>query len=174
MASVSAPAYPAGMAAEGYARTDDEIRQVLDLARAGLHRYGYGKQLHPEDLARPWAQAGTWKDNAWLSGVRDLLEWVLGERTDGPLSGHEPGHRATLDDLDEDLADIDDAMDQGKYTPPDPGWPPPQAVEAMNHTLAWLQGEYPIPPVCPEGEGAYGCSHKGYFGGEGVPAAIPR
>ena len=78
MAIVGAAAYPADMDEEGFAPSDAEMRRVLGLARAGIARYGFGEELHPEDLARPWGNA-RWQDNAWLRGVRDLLEWVLGD-----------------------------------------------------------------------------------------------
>ena len=119
MAIVGAAAYPAGMDEEGFAPSDAEMRRVLELARAGIARYGFGEELHPEDLARPWGNA-RWQDNAWLRGVRDLLEWVLGERACGPLRGT-PAARPTPYDVYADLSDIDEIMRQGSRCPVRPG-----------------------------------------------------
>jgi hypothetical protein len=140
------------MAAQGIVRTDDEIRRVLNLARAGIARYGFGEQLHPDDLARPWSN-GRWQDNAWLRGVRDLLEWVLGERETGPGQGT-PASRPTIEDLYADLGNRSEVMLQGSRIPVRPGWPPPQSAEAWDATLDWLDGESDEPPAAEHG-GAY-------------------
>jgi hypothetical protein len=58
MAIVGAAAYPAGMQEEGFAPSDAEIRRVLELARAGIARYGFGEELQPEDLAAVGATLG--------------------------------------------------------------------------------------------------------------------
>ena len=156
MAIVGAAAYPAGMEEEGFAPSDAEIRRVLELARTGIARYGFGEELHPEDLARPWGNA-RWQDNAWLRGVRDLLEWVLGERACGPLRGT-PAARPTPYDVYADLSDIDEIMWQGSRCPVRPGWPPPQSGEAMDATVHWLDGDTDVPPVCEHALGAYQCA----------------
>lgn len=156
MAIVGTAAYPAAMDQDGWAREDVEIRRVLELARAGIARYGFGEELHPEDLARPWGN-GRWMDNAWLRGVRDLLEWVAGEVAYGPLRGT-PAARPTPCEVYADTADIDEIMRQGSRCPVRPGWPPPQSGEAMDATVHWLEGETDVPPVCEHALGAYQCA----------------
>ncbi len=156
MAIVGTAAYPAAMDEDGFAPDDAEIRRVLELARAGVARYGYGEELHPEDLARPWAQPGAWKDNAWLRGVRDLLEWVAGDVTCGPLRGT-PAARPTPWDVYADTSGIDEIMRQGSRCPVRPGWPPPQSGEAMNATVHWLDSKTDVLPVCEHALGAYQC-----------------
>jgi hypothetical protein len=154
MASVGACAYAEYVDDEGFARTDDEIRRVLHFARAGIARYGFGEELHPDDLARPWGN-GRWQDNAWLRGVRDVLEWVIGDRGTGPLAGTvAAASRATFSDLCRDLGNRDEVMMQGSRIPVRPGWPPPQSAEAMDATLDWLCGAADEPPATEHG-GAY-------------------
>jgi hypothetical protein len=158
MAIVCTAAYPAVMNEDedGFARSDAEVRRVLELARAGIARYGFGEELHPEDLARPWAQSGPWKDNAWLRGVRDLLEWVAGDVAAGPLRGT-PAAQPGPYDVYDDTADLEEIMRQGSRCPVWPGWPPPQSGEAINATVHWLDGETEVPPVCEHALGAYQC-----------------
>ncbi len=156
MATVHPAVYPAGMDEERFAPSDAEIRRVLELPGAGMARYGCGEKLPPADLARPWGNA-RWQDNAWLRGVCDLLEWVLGERACGPLRGT-PTARPTPYDVYADLSDIDEIMQQGSRCPVRPGWPPPQSGEAMDATVRWLDGDTDIPPVCVHGLGAYQCA----------------
>jgi len=155
MAIVGVPAYAAGMDEEGFAPGEAKIRRVLELARAGIARYGFGEELHPADLARPWGNA-RWQDNAWLRGVRDLLEWVLGETVLGPVRGT-PAVKPTPYDVYRDLGDIDEIMWQGSRCPVRPGWPPPQSGEAMDATVRWLDGRTGKPPVCEHALGAYQC-----------------
>ena len=135
-------------------RTDEEIRQVLAHARAGIARYGFGEHLSAQDLARPWGNAD-WQDNAWLRGVRDILAWYLGEVTTGPMRGLERAHP----DLPEIYGDVHSKMSfvmaQGMRRPVEPGWPPPQSAEAWEHTLLWLQGRQ-YAPACEHG-GVYRC-----------------
>ncbi|HEX9357381.1 MAG TPA: hypothetical protein VF933_26625 [Streptosporangiaceae bacterium] len=145
MAIVAAGAYPAGMDAEGIVRSGDEIRRVLARARGGISRYGFGEELSREDLALPWKsgdRGGQWMDNAWLRGVRDLLEWVLAGRA--------------IADLYDALPDLDEIMQQGSRRPVEAGWPPPQSAEAMDATEDWLTGETDAPPACEHG-GVYRC-----------------
>jgi len=156
MAIVGAAAYPAGMEEEGFAPSEAQMRRVLELARSGIARYGFGEELHPADLARPWGNA-RWQDNAWLRGVRDLLEWVLGDTCIGPLRGT-PAARPTPYEVYRDLGDIDEIMRQGSRCPVRPGWPPPQSGEAMDATVLWLNGRTKVPPVCEHGLGAYQCA----------------
>jgi hypothetical protein len=142
------------MAAEGVVRTDEEIRRVLEHARNGITRYGFGEDLHPADLAQPWGNA-RWQDNAWLRGVRDVLAWLLGDVTTGPMTGARTA-QPTLTDIYDDLADMDEIMQQGSRIPVRPGWPPPQTGEAWDATLDWLQGRQDWAPACEHG-GTYQC-----------------
>lgn len=161
MASVGSGAYPAYMDADeddydDCVRTDEEVRQVLGYARAGIKRYGYGEELHPDDLARPWGNA-RWQDNAWLRGVRDVLEWLAGDVACGPMRGT-PAARPTLTDIYNDLSDVDEVMMQGSRIRVRAGWPPPQTGEAWDATLKWLQGRQDWAPACPDGKGVYQCA----------------
>jgi hypothetical protein len=158
MATVGTRAYPADVDDdEGIVRTDNEIRGVLACARAGIERYGFGDGLIPGVLERPWSNA-RWADNAWLRGVRDLLEWVLGERTAGPLAGTAYGRRPTPGEMRHELRLAGRVMLQGARIPVNPDWPPPQAAEAMACTAEWLTGREDAPPACEDGHGVYQCS----------------
>lgn len=154
MTSVSNGAYPASMRSpdddgdgEGCARTEAEIRQVLEHARAGITRYGYGEDLNPADLARPWGNP-RWQDNAWLRGVRDILE-----RACLDLGG---GRHPTILDLYATVPGMAEVMKQGSRIPVHEGWPPPQSAEAWDATLQWLDGRMDCAPACEHG-GAYAC-----------------
>jgi hypothetical protein len=74
-------------ARDDYARTDQDIRQVRDHARCGLEVCDLPDPMDPADARHPWQWDAAWMNAAWLRGVRDLLEWVLGERAASPLCG---------------------------------------------------------------------------------------
>jgi hypothetical protein len=154
MPDVAAAAYPSDMDIvdddEGFARTDEEMRRVLDHARASIARYGFGEELHPADLARPWGVSAQWQDNAWLRGVRDILECVVSVMPASP-------QRPPLQQLRDDVGDRHVVMLQGRKIPVEPGWPPPQTAEAWDATLKWIGGSPVGPPACEHG-GAYTCS----------------
>jgi len=139
---------------EGAVRGDGEVRQMLDRARSGFTRYGFGETPHPVDLARPWSN-GRWQDAQWLRGVRDLLAWVAGDRDTGPLAGVRavaPSYSDLCDDLDRS----DEIMRQGLSYPVTRGLPPPQTAEGAEAAFRWLVGWTDVPPVCEHCLGVYG------------------
>ena len=176
---------PAGYlvgARDRFVRSDAEIRAVLDSAIAGTDRYGFGAVFHPDDMLHPWSNSGAWFDAAWLSGVRDLLAWVLGDRLDGPLAGTSVC-MPTASQVSRELGHLEEAQLQGREVRPDPSlYPPPQAAEAMEDTRDWLTGEITTAPCCPHGLGAYqpcyapDCNHvfgKSYEEQDAFRAARP-
>ena len=82
-------------ARDDYARTDEDIRQVRDHARRGLETFDLPEPMDPADARNPWRWDASWMNAAWLRGVRDLLDWVLGERAASPLCRQDrrPAHR---------------------------------------------------------------------------------
>ena len=101
-------------ARDDYARTDDDIRQVRDhaLPRPGSLRppRPHGPQPTPR---HPWRWDAAWMNAAWLRGVRDLLDWVLGERAASPLCDRTVGLPTAYDLTYEDAA-ADDVVLQGR------------------------------------------------------------
>jgi hypothetical protein len=96
-------------------------------------------------------------NSAWLRGVRDLLDWVLGERAASPLCGRTAGLSPSYDLTYEDSA-ADEVVLQGRPggIAVDPGtYPPPQYGEAIQETIRWLRGETITPPVDQDGCGVY-------------------
>ena len=83
-------------ARDDYARTDDDIRQVRDHARRGLNAFDLPEPMYPADAVTPGSWEAGWMNAAWLRGVRDLLDWVLGERAASPLCGRTVGLPADL------------------------------------------------------------------------------
>jgi hypothetical protein len=141
----------------GYTRTDAEIRQVRDNARRGLSTCDLPQHMDPATARNPWRWDASWMNAAWLRGVRDLLDWVLGERADSPLGGRTIGLPAKHDLTYEDAA-ADDVILQGRPVglPVDPGtYPPPQYGEGLKEAIRWLRGETTTPPVDHQGCGAY-------------------
>lgn len=74
-------------ARDNYARTDEEIRQIRDDAQNGLVTWDLPDPMDPADVRNPWRWNARWMNAAWLRGVRDLLDWVLGYRESSPLCG---------------------------------------------------------------------------------------
>jgi hypothetical protein len=145
-------------AGDGYTRTDAEIRQVRDNARLGSEQSAFPNPMTPHDAALPWTWPAGWMDGAWCQGVRDLLDWVLGERAGSPLFGRAIGLPSRYDLTYEDAA-ADDVILQGRpaglAVDPD-AYPPPQYGEGLKEAIRWLRGETTTPPVNHQGRGAYG------------------
>ena len=68
-----------------YARTDEQIREVRDHASRALEASDLPDPMDPSDARNPWQWPATWMHATWLRGVRDLLDWVLGDRVTSPL-----------------------------------------------------------------------------------------
>lgn len=94
---------------------------------------------------------------AWQRGVRDLLDWVLCERPDAPLTARIVD-MPTVNDLSYEEVAASDVIAQGR-----PGGPrvnpatysPPQYGEAIQATASWLRGQSTSRPVNQAGHGRY-------------------
>jgi hypothetical protein len=128
-----------------YARTDQDIRQVLGHALFGLKTFDFPEPMSPADAKRPWRWNAASMNAAWLRGVRDILTWVLGETPTSPLCQRTVGLPTTYDLTYEEAA-ADDIVLQGR--PVDPtAYPPPQYGEGVQATISWLRGETTAPPT---------------------------
>ena len=144
-------------ARDDYARTDEDIRQVRDNARRGLDTFDLPEHMDPATTRNPWRWDASWMNAAWLRGVRDLLDWVLGERPASPLCCRAIGLPVVYDLTYEDGA-AQDVVLQGRPAglPVDPGtYPPPQYGESIRAAIQWLRGQNTTPPVDHHGCGAY-------------------
>ena len=145
-----------------YARTDDDIRQVLDHALLGLKTFDLPEQMSPSDAKHPWRWNAAWMNAAWLRGVRDILTWVLGEIPTSPLCQRTVGMPTTYDLTYEEAA-ADDIVLQGR-----PGghpvdlatFPPPQYGEGIQAAISWLRGETTAPPADHNGHSPYCADHQ--------------
>lgn len=144
-------------ARDDYAHTDEEIRQVRDRARRELGESGISEPTDPDDARRPWRSGSTWMNAAWLRGVRDLLDWVLGDRDTSPLLGETKAwpalHELTFEDEAAE-AIIRQGRSAGGPVNPD-AYSPPQYGEAIQVTVRWLPGETTTPPLDSSNRGAY-------------------
>ena len=144
-----------------YARGDDEIRQVRDSAQRGLDAFDFPDPMDPADARNPWRWNPAWMNAAWLRGVRDLLNWVLGDRSDSPLCGRTI-QRPALSELDFEDDAADEVARQGRPGGmiTDPGaYPPPQYGEGIQATIRWLRGETTTPPLSSSGRSPYATDH---------------
>ena len=140
-----------------YARTDDDIRQVLDHALLGLKAGDLPEPMSPSDAKHPWRWDPEWMNAAWLRGVRDILTWVMGECPASPLCERTVGLPATYDLTYEEAA-ADNVVIQGRPggLPVDPAtYPSPQYGEGIQATISWLRGETTAPPVDSNGHSPY-------------------
>jgi hypothetical protein len=93
--------------------------------------------------------------------VRDLLDWVLGDRPDAPLTGRVIGLPATYDLTCEESAASEVAAQRSPGGPPvnPTAYPPSQHAEAMLASVAWVRGESFVSPVDARGNGPYAHGH---------------
>lgn len=144
-------------ARDDYARTDEQIREARDHAKRGLETCDLPEPMDPTDAQNPWRWDATWMNAAWLRGVRDLLDWVLGERGTSPLGQRVVGLPTVLD-LDYEGQTADDVVLQGRPggIAVDPSvYPPPQYGEAIQAAIHWLRGETTVSPVDQYGRSPY-------------------
>jgi hypothetical protein len=123
-------------ARDDYARTDAEIRYIRDRAQRGLGASGLPGPMDVGNTTNPWRRSPKWMNATWLCAVRDLLDWVLGDRPTAPLSGRTV-HPPTAYDLTHEENIADDIIQQGQPggLPPDLAtYPPPQYGEAIHAT----------------------------------------
>jgi hypothetical protein len=149
-------------ARDDYARTDHEMRQVLDNSLLGLKACDVPSGMSPAQARRPWSWDAAWMNAAWLRGVRDLLVWVVGERDASPLCDRKAGMPTTYDLTYEEAA-ADPVILQGRPggIPVDPiAYPPPQYGEGIQATVSWLRGEATTAPVGPNGDSPYATDHQ--------------
>jgi hypothetical protein len=143
-------------ARDDYARTDHDIRQVRDHAQRGIEAHDSPEAAKLADTGGPGRRDASQANTAWLRGVGDQLDWILGDRPDSPLC-----HRAvglpTVYDLTYEESAAHEIAAQGRLggMAADGATYPPQYGEAIQATIRWLRGEVTIPPVDQEAAGAY-------------------
>jgi hypothetical protein len=140
-----------------YARTDDDIRQVLDHALLGLKTFDLPELMSPSAAKHPWRWNAAWMNAAWLRGVRDVLTWILGETPTSPLRQRTVGLPTTYD-LTYEEATAADIVLQGRPGghPVDPAaYPPPQYGEGVQAAICWLRGQTTAPPMDRNGHSPY-------------------
>jgi len=141
----------------GYARTDDQMREVRDNALLGLKACDLPETMSAAEARHPWRWDAGWMNAAWLRGVRDLLTWVLGERDASPLCDRAVGLPTTRD-LTQEQAATDAVIMQGRPggAPVDPdAYPPPQYGEGILAAISWLRGQTTAPPAGDNGHCPY-------------------
>jgi hypothetical protein len=147
-------------ARDDYARTDDEIREVRDRAQRGLDAFDLPDPIDPAHARDPWRWTPAWMNAAWLRGVRDFLDWVLGGHTDSPLRGRPLQHSQHGLAFEDETAEEIAGQGRPGGIPVDPGaYPPPQYGEAVQATIRWLRGETTAPSVSSEGCSPYVADH---------------
>ena len=136
-------------ARDGYARTDDDIRQVREQAQLGLKAFGLPEPLPGAAARHPWRWSQDRMNAAWLRGVADLLGWVLGDAAVSPLGRPVAGPPSRYE-LTCEAAAADAVVLQGRpgglRVDPD-RYPPPQYGEGLQAAVCWLRGEVTAAPV---------------------------
>ena len=144
-------------ARDGYARTDEDIRQVRERAQLGLKAFDLPEPLPAAVARHPWRWGQDWMNAAGLRGVADVLTWVLGESTVSPL-GRPAAVPPSRYELTCELAAADSVVLQGRpggrRVDPD-RYPPPQYGEGLQAAVRWLRGEVTAAPVDAAGRGPY-------------------
>jgi hypothetical protein len=144
-------------ARDDYARTDDDIRQIRDRAVVRLADSDPPGLMYSATGAGPGRWEPSRMDVAWCRGVRDLLDWVLGDRRASPLTSREMGLPAAYDLSQEEIA-ADEMIALGHRAAVSErrtADPPPQYCEAIQAVISWLCGETVQAPIDPVGQSPY-------------------
>ena len=134
-----------------YVRSDDEIRHVRDSAERSLEAIGLPNPMAPDEARKAWRLNAVSMDAAWLRGVRDLLDWVLGDCASAPLSKLAIAQPTAYDLSYEDSAAGDIIMRGGPngHRAGLARYQPPQYAEAVQASIRWLRGESTLVPSSP-------------------------
>jgi len=141
-------------ARDDYARTDNEIRRVRNHALRGLRSAEAPGGVGLDDLSH---QDASQMKAAWLRGIRDQLDWVLGDRPDSPLCRRTVGLPTVYDLTYEESAASEIAIggSRGRVAADPAHCFRPQYGEAIVAAILWLRGEGTVPPVDQAGRGPY-------------------
>jgi hypothetical protein len=85
-------------ARDDYAHADAEIRHIRDRAQRGLDAVDLLDSGDPRGSTDPWRRSPEWMNATWLRAVRDLLDWVLGNRSTVPRARSRQSARQPLCD----------------------------------------------------------------------------
>ncbi|MGH3407110.1 MAG: hypothetical protein ACRDRJ_32115 [Streptosporangiaceae bacterium] len=85
-------------------------------------------------------------DADYLGGVTATLAWILGERTEAPIS-RQQAHELTTRNLKRERLSADDVIEQARYPWMVERLPPPWYGAAVKLTISWLLGDTTTPPV---------------------------
>jgi hypothetical protein len=126
-----------------YPRTRAEIEEVYSWALLAEYRYPWRAEPDRADERLAFG---------WVRGVLDLLTWVCGETSEGPLSGQRSAGRPTLYgvalDVSRAMAGVIRAREAGDLVRA-------RRRESLMETFLWLAGWNPLPPVDRHGHGAF-------------------
>ena len=136
-----------------YAHTDREIRHVRELAQRGLDACELPDAIYPTNARSHWQQNPGRMNAAWLNGVRDLIDWVLGDRDVSPLSGRTLT-KPLLQELDLEDEAAEEIAHQGRTrgTPVEVSVSLRQYGEGAQAAIHWLRGETTAIPIRPYGD----------------------
>lgn len=82
------------------------------------------------------------------------LPWILGERTEAPIS-RQQARELPARDLKRERVRADDVIEQARYPWLADRLPPPWYGEGVKLTINWLLGDTTAPPVDSVGRGPY-------------------
>ena len=129
-------------------RSRQQIADILAVAAQGQNRAAdmvRNIEAHPgtRHFARPGAD--------YLAGEMATLAWVLGQRSEAPITRRQSPGRSIRDLKAERLhaKDVEQARNPGMADQ----LPVPPYGEGVKLTITWLIGDSPTPPVDPAGRG---------------------
>jgi hypothetical protein len=133
-------------------RSPSHIADILALAAQGQRQAAAESRniyATPED--RQYVQ----QDADYLDGVAATLAWVLGQRTNAPITAARP-REITTRDLKTERVHAEDVIEQARYPWMADRLPPFWYGEGVKLTITWLLGDTTAPPVDPAGRGTHG------------------
>ncbi len=132
-------------------RSVEQVTALLTLASAGQERAAAdSRDVNTDPDDRQFAR----QDADYLDGVAATLAWILGERSDAPITRSRP-RELTTTDLKAERVHAEDVIDQARNPGVIGRLPPPCYGEGVKLTITWLLGDSIAPPIDPAGRGPY-------------------
>ena len=132
-------------------RSPEQVAGVLALAAEGRRQAvaeGGDVDAGPDD--RQFAR----QDADYLDGVVGTLAWVLGQRSEAPIT-RVRSRELTTADLKSERVHAEDAIEQARNPWIADRLPSAWYGEGVKYSIAWLLGDSIAPPVDPTGRGPY-------------------
>jgi hypothetical protein len=139
----------------GFGDVVRSLVQIADFLEVAIQGERRAAAISRDTGAEPDDRQSARQDAHYLDGVAATLAWVLGERTEAPVT-HRRSCDLTTRDLKTERTHAEDVIESARNPGAADLLPPPSYGEGVKFSITWLLGDSIAPPIDPAGRGPYG------------------